>query len=385
MKIVHILLLMSIVLLMPVKMYAWPSGSCIVEITGSKPVCVGETINLQASCSEPTGGTCSWSNTPGLTPSGCTATFTGPFDGVFWVSVWYTGSGFKCNDVDRIPVGAKDADGDGHYSKDSCKLPNDDCDDSNPKTYPGAPEICDGNDNNCDGQVDESTDADGDGHYPIGACKIPNDDCDDSDPDVYPGAPEKCDGKDNDCNGKVDDFCPGLSVSLEKQCNTLWKYDTYDHKTVTIIKDAKGNPTSCTGCICSDGCALTSAVMVLRYYGVTTGADGKEVNPGNLNEWLKNEPKGYDRQHSINWWAVTKYSGNKVIFNGQLSRNDKVLNDDLCNGKPVILNVPSHFVVATGVMCAGNETTWSINDPGYNITTLQGYGNTYLGLRRFKQ
>lgn len=41
-------------------------------------------------------------------------------------------------------------------------------------------------------------DADGDGHYSL---ETGGDDCDDADDTVYPGAPELCDGKDNDCTG----------------------------------------------------------------------------------------------------------------------------------------------------------------------------------------
>ena len=76
----------------------------------------------------------------------------------------------------------------------------DDCDDEAGLIHPGADELCDQLDDDCDGQVpdDESTDADGDGLW---ACE----DCDDADATVGGGDDELCgDGIDNDCDGDVD-------------------------------------------------------------------------------------------------------------------------------------------------------------------------------------
>ncbi len=101
-----------------------------------------------------------------------------------------TGADTGTPDTSPPPV---DDDGDGYTS-------DVDCDDHNYQVWPGAPELCDGLDNDCDGSTDEDYDGDGDGHV-IQTC-MDGDDCDDSDPGVYPGAEEiPYDGIDQDCSG----------------------------------------------------------------------------------------------------------------------------------------------------------------------------------------
>ncbi|MDQ3031610.1 MAG: MopE-related protein [Myxococcota bacterium] len=84
-----------------------------------------------------------------------------------------------------------------------------DCDDTRGGVSPATPERCDGLDNDCNGRPDflvgprDTEDDDSDGHADL-ACPS-GDDCDDRDPTSHPGALELCDARDNDCNGAVDD------------------------------------------------------------------------------------------------------------------------------------------------------------------------------------
>jgi len=93
-----------------------------------------------------------------------------------------------------LAFGASEADVDG----DGWSFWDGDCDDGDPAVFPGAVEVADGIDEDCDGVVDEETEAfddDGDGFTELEG------DCDDGDPSQNPGAEELCNGLDDDCDG----------------------------------------------------------------------------------------------------------------------------------------------------------------------------------------
>ncbi|MCP4432223.1 MAG: hypothetical protein GY806_14705, partial [Gammaproteobacteria bacterium] len=122
----------------------------------------------------------------------------------------------------------RDSDSDGFGNPDATKIAlsqpdgyvsnSRDCNDSNADINPGATEVTDGVDNNCDGRVDEIpyyADSDGDlfGNpgdikaalsQPIGY--VPdNTDCNDANAAINPAAIEIGDSIDNNCDGQVDE------------------------------------------------------------------------------------------------------------------------------------------------------------------------------------
>lgn len=148
----------------------------------------------------------------------------------------------------------EDSDGDGYGSENAidpaCDQPagyvdnTDDCDDTNVEINPDGIEICDGEDNDCNDEVDEVEsadaitwygDSDGDGYggttFSTVACVAPtsyvetSDDCDDLDANINPGATEVCDEVDNDCDNDIDDDDNSILYVDASGVDVLWYID----------------------------------------------------------------------------------------------------------------------------------------------------------------
>lgn len=151
----------------------------------------------------------------------------------------YVPDSTDCNDDDNTihePVlFYADADGDSFGDADNtvyfCSLlppagfvaDSTDCDETNPDIYPGAIEICNAFDDNCNSEIDEGLpsniffeDSDGDGYGNVLVYTITcltfitgyvsdSTDCDDTNPDINPGAPEVQNSIDDNCNDSIDE------------------------------------------------------------------------------------------------------------------------------------------------------------------------------------
>jgi len=130
--------------------------------------------------------------------------------------------------------------------------------------------------------------------------------------------------------------------------------------------------------------------MVLKYFGINKLPDGTILDPGTLNNWLKDNNGYIDGKNSgyVNPLAITSLSKKAVKINKVTafdaleytkinSTDNSLLATALNNSHPVVLEEPGHFIVANGI----SLNTFSIIDPYYtNRNNLTAYNNTFNSL-----
>lgn len=140
-------------------------------------------------------------------------------------------------------------------------------------------------------------------------------------------------------------------------------------------------------------CALTSAAMILNFHGINLMPNGDPVNPQTLNAWLlKNN--GYFNGGNVSFAAIAALTKELSEQYGhpalEYSRNDATAyataKTEIDDGRPVIVAIPGHFVVADGVVQDNEDPLLEdlfIKDPAYLRSKLSEHNVAPTSTRIF--
>ncbi|MES1217276.1 MAG: MopE-related protein, partial [Bacteroidota bacterium] len=296
----------------------------------------------------------------------------------------------------------RDADGDGYgnaaiTTTAKCAIPagyvtnSTDCNDADATIHPGAAEICDGKDNNCNGTIDEGfpsttyyRDADGDGYgnaaiTTTAKCAIPagyvtnNTDCNDADATIHPGAAEICDGKDNNCNGTIDEGFP--SVTYYRDADG----DGYGNAAITTTaKCAIPAGYVANNTDCNDADALVQSPI--KYY-IDADKDGYGLGSGKtVTVCSSTAPAGYSRNNTdcndknaaINPGAIEICDGIDNNCNGQVDEGCSLPNMSINDVSMAEGNTGKKTMSFEVVLSQTSTKAITVNYASYNGTATAG-------------
>ncbi len=159
-----------------------------------------------------------------------------------------------------------------------------------------------------------------------------------------------------------------LPVSLFLQGDPAWGQDQLGESVHTIGQV---------------GCAMTSAAMVMKFYGIDT-------DPGRLNVFLR-ENGGYDEDNDLRWEGPVALAPDRVRHVYEDLPSYYLMDSNLLHGNPVIvrLRLPNgitHFVVVMGK----EGFDYLIRDPSMNglrkgVYPLREIGSNIEALRFYEQ
>ena len=276
-----------------------------------------------------------------------------------------------CNDVDDDCDGSRDNglpfqdffidnDGDGFGSASSVpvsscqatvmgRVPNPaDCNDGDPTIKPGATELCNKVDDNCDAQVDNGIafvsyypDVDGDGFgdrnaqaeascAPIAGKVLNDSDCDDMRATVKPGAPEVCNMADDDCDQQTDEGLTFTNYYPDADG------DGFGASGVMATSSCAPLPAHVTNAMdCNDGTAAVKPGAPEVCNGVDDDcANGVDNGLTFANYYVDGDGDGFGASNSSAVSSCTPVTG-RVTNNGDCNDGNpavKPMAAELCNG-----------------------------------------------------
>lgn len=186
-----------------------------------------------------------------------------------------------------------------------------------------------------------------------------------------------------------------LTVPVFKQTDSLWSNEEYDTASDWVEEGSENIG------IGDWGCLISSIAMVMNFHGIDSMPDGEVVNPSTLNSWLNSQEDGYLGAGLVNWLAISRltrliHEQNETPNLEYLRHAGESLNvakTEISSGNPVVLQIPGHFLVGTGVV--DNSETESdeetelgspasdlyITDPAYVYEKFSEHNETLVSTR----